>query len=178
MKQSRDREQHRLLSHIYYFACGRHVFSEVITSLQIHTFRQRLSPFAASVNQRCISWLLHCSRWIPSTASSLAVTPRLDPNLNIWNQSWVRSLAATEAMFTHFMRISKVWFPLGYAPLQAASLTFCNRCLTLQPLYQKKAKLFFSPYCFAKIGLVQKFLVNERKGKGSADRACSVCLIF
>lgn len=142
MKQSRDRKQHRLLSHVYYFVYGRHIFTEVITSLQMHTLRERHSSFAASVNQRCISWLLRHSWWIPSAVSSLPITPRLHPNLNMWHQSWVQSLS-WGPMLTQFMKISKVWFPLGYAQQQTASLTFSNRCFTLQPLYQQKGELFF-----------------------------------
>lgn len=145
MKQSRDRKQHRLLSHIYYFVCGRRLFTEVITSLQMHAFRQRYSPFAASVNQRCILRLLRYSRWIPSVVSSLPITPRFHPNLNIWNQSWVRSLSCSPRIpCSHISRgLAKsgfLWAMLSCKQLLwplVAGASHCSLCI-------KRKQNFFS----------------------------------
>lgn len=70
---------------------------------------------------------------LPS-AVSLSVTPRPHPNLNILNHSWVWRLSCrpgTQSSHGFLRRIREVWFPM----------TFSNRCFTLQPFYQKKAKL-------------------------------------
>lgn len=61
------------------------------------------------------------------------------------------SLQPQNTTFTHFMTISKVWFPLGNIQLQKASLHFSNRCFILQSLYQKKVEL-----CFLSILLCKK----------------------
>jgi len=53
-------------------------------------------------------------------------------------QSFLQPL---NTIFTHFTRISKVWFPLGFAQLQAVSLAFSNRCFTA--FVSKESKVFF-----------------------------------
>lgn len=153
----------------------------MITSLQMHTLRERHFTFAASVNQRCISWLLHHCWWIPSALSSLPINPRLHPNLNMWHQSWVHSLSwgPRTPCWPSSWRSAKsgfLWAILSSKQLLwhlVTGASHCSLCIN------GKENFFCSTYCFTKIGLVQKFLVNEREeGKGSAGRTCSVCLIF
>lgn len=115
---------------------GSCVFTEVIT-LQTHAFRQRHMASAATVNQRHISWLIHCSQWISSAESSLPVTPGIHPNSNIPNQGWAWSLSCSPR--TPLSHISQwlaksgfLWAMFSWKKLLCILETgalYCNFCI-------------------------------------------------
>lgn len=158
-------------------------FTEVIPSLQLHTFRHRHSSFPGSVNQRSISQLLRYSRWNPSAGSSLPIAPRPHPNLNTWNQSQVQSVFCSPRTpcshhFTVSWGLAKsdfLWAMLSCKRLLWLLVTGASHC----SLSLKRKQNFFLSVQFRRNWTTSsKVLGESEEGKGSADRACSICLLF